>query len=178
MSAKTKRLKNWEEAAAELALYHELKCALDRKNAALADALRKVTESYREEIAELEAETEVYAAGLRAFATAHKKEFAAKDAGGEGRTRLVAGVEIGWRWGRPYVHIPKKFEAAAVAGLEAMGEGLYVKRSPKILRDVLNGQLLAAQEKGDEEAKKFIAALGAIHVTLDQDEEFVLEVHD
>jgi phage host-nuclease inhibitor protein Gam len=174
--AKVAKLKNWEEATDKLGLYREAKCALDKKLAAKAEAVRRVEESYQIDVDGMTAEVNEYAGELRAFAEARKAEFVAKEEGGEGRTRFRHGVEIGWRWGNPYIHIPKKAELAAIAGLEEIAADTYVKRSPKIMRDLLNAELVKAQEKGDSDSLAFIGRMAKLHITLDQDEEFVLEL--
>jgi phage host-nuclease inhibitor protein Gam len=180
--AKTKveKLKSWEVATEKLALYHEAVCAYDKKRAALAESLRKVEASYQVDIDGLATEVNGYAAELRDFADDHRKDFVSVQEGGEGRTRFSHGVEIGFRWGKPYLHIPKKFMDAAIAGLEAISADTYVKRDPKVMKEVLKAEMERASfaPNGDPNGggPKFIARMNALHITLDQDEEFVLEV--
>jgi phage host-nuclease inhibitor protein Gam len=176
MGAKAKaevKIKNWEEATDQLALYREAVCARNKKRAAMEDALRKVAESYATELHELEAEVDAYAADLRGFAESRKRDFVAKEDGGEGRTRFRHGVEMGWRWGKPYIQIPKRYLEAAIAGLEEISADTYVKRDPKVMKDALKAAMEKAKAEKDME---LLGKLAALHISLDQDEEFVLEL--
>lgn len=178
------RLKNWDEATEILALYRESQCALDKKHAALADALRKVQESYQLDIDGLQAEVDEYAEQLHAFAEAHRGNFKSVEEGGQGRTLIRHGVEIGFRLGKPHVETKKKWLDRLIAWLEEIAPGLYVKKDPGLMREALCNELTRCEQllktsmdpQERAAAQKFIEGAASRHATLEQDENFVLEV--
>jgi multidrug efflux pump subunit AcrA (membrane-fusion protein) len=166
-------IKSWEQARAAMADYAAAQNEIDKADALLAEA-ELTAKQVRAQMAEgYEARCADLTAALRKFARQHQAEFLAVADGGEGRTRVHSGVELGFEWGKPYIEIGKKSEASVIKRLEENAGDTYVQRCPKIRRDVLQAEIKTAKENGDQALIDKFAAWG---ITLEQDEEFVLRV--
>jgi phage host-nuclease inhibitor protein Gam len=173
--SKTKQLEvsTWPDAEILLLAFAEEQAALDRTQARLDAALARAREAHAEALRQAEESLAQTSAALKRFAAAHRREFRAKEEGGEGRVREIHGVLYGYRLAPPKVRIPKKKLEAAMAWLEEFGEDTYVRRDPELARDRLRAELMAAEAAKDT---PFLEKLAGHGITLEQDEDFVLEV--
>jgi len=171
---KTKELKavTWNDAEILLVAFAQEQAAVRRIETDLERDLARVVQNYAEKLQKAEASRDETAAALRKFAQAHRREFVAKEEGGEGRVREIHGVLYGYRLAPPKVRIPKKRIDEAMAWLEEFGGDTYVRRPPEIARDRLKADLVDAQARQD---KATLERFAAHHITLEQDEDFVLE---
>jgi hypothetical protein len=167
------KIATWEEAKAALANYEAAQCRIDAAEAARQKAIFDAQAAFARAAADAELHQFRLSEALKKFAQAHKTEFRAVAEGGEGRTRKVGQVVMGFEWGPPFIHIPKKFEQAAIAWLEETAGDTYVKRTPKIMREVISAELQKAEETHDQ---GLIDKFAGQHITREQDELFVLKI--
>ncbi len=171
--AKPLKVTTWSDAELLLAAFAEERAAWERARAEEEAELAQVRARHAPGLQQREAEIEETAGALKQFAKMHRREFVAKEEGGEGRVREIHGVEFGYRLAPPHVRIPKKKIEEALAWLEEFGGDTYVRRAPEIARDRLKADLVDAQARHDA---AFLQKFAAHHITLEQDEDFVLEV--
>lgn len=167
------KIEDWGQAQARLAEYEAAQIEIDKAEGARKEALYHAEEAYAKMAAKAQLQQFQLAQALKKFAQAHKGDFKAVADGGEGRTRTLGQVTIGFEWGKPYVKVATRKVESAIAWLKEFGEDTYVRFKPEIARDRLRDMLTEAKEKHNQEAIDRFAGQG---ITLEQDEDFVLKV--
>jgi len=169
------KISTWAEAEAAMAEYAAAQNEIDKAKALLDETVLAAGKAFAESSRAAQQKLDELSDILKKFAQGHKGDFKAIADGGRGRTRTVGKVTLGFEWGQPYIHIPKKFEEQAIAWLEKTAPDTYVKRTPKIMRSVIEAELQKAEETHDQ---ALIDKFATHHITREQDEEFVLKVEE
>jgi|SRR5579884_344486 len=160
----------WEDVdrAMERVARLDAELRIERAN---ADAMiQRIEQQYQDFAREREAERADLELALRKFASAHKKEFAPREAGGDRRSYEHAGVVMGYRAKPSEVRIEN--EEYALEWLRTFDDGIYVRVKLEANRQAIREAL---SNDADERTIERMAAHG---ITLQQRDKFFLEVRN
>ncbi len=161
---------SWEDVdrAMERVARLDAELRIERAN---ADAMiQRIEQQYQDFAREREAERADLELALRKFASAHKKEFAPREQGGDTRSYEHAGVVMGYRAKPPEVRIEN--EEYALEWLRTFDDGIYVRVKLEANRQAIREAL---SNDADERTIERMAAHG---ITLQQRDKFFLEVRN
>lgn len=163
------QISTWEEAEAAMVRLAAAESARRGIQAEIDSEISAVHEQYREAMERQKTEAAELQASLAKFAKKHKRDFRAREEGGEVRSREHAGVVMGFRRTPPALRIED--EPKAVEFLRRFEGGAYLR-----VRTEPDRQGLADVLKDDSDAA--VEKLAANGITLQQKDRFFCEVKE
>lgn len=159
----------WEEAERAMAELANVEASRKATQAEIDAEIASVHTTYQDAMNRYKATGAELQTALAKFAKKHKREFRARDEGGEVRSREHAGVVMGFRKTPPALRIENEPKAIDFLRRFANGTFLRVKTEPdrQGLADVLKDDSDPAVEK-----------LAANGITLQQKDKFFCEVKE
>lgn len=171
MSGKKPELQigGWESAERAMAALAVAENELRLLNAQEAQAMAAVAARFEQRLQAARADSEALRKALKKFGSKHKRDFRAREEGGDTRSHEHAGVVMGYRTTPPQVRI--EHEEKAVNWLAEFEGGIYVRTRAEPDR-----QALAEFLKDDSDPA--VEKMAAHGITLQQKDKFFVEVKE